>query len=177
MTDRDENRIAPMASRRAVLLGAGALGAAGVLAACGTDAPLTNGGADSPSTSGGADSPSTSGGTSGGAPPLASSEAGTTDAGAGSPAIRAADIPVGGGKIFQDQEIVVTQPTAGNFKAFSAVCTHMGCLVTTVENGQIGCRCHMTEFSIADGSVTKGPAKKALAAKTVTQAGDSFTVA
>ena len=177
MTDRDESQIAPIASRRAVLLGAGALGAAGVLAACGTDSRSATGGTDSPSTTGGTDSPSTSGGTSGGAPPVASTGAGTTDAGAGSPAIRAADIPVGGGKIFQDQEIVVTQPTAGHFMAFSAVCTHMGCLVTTVENSQIGCRCHMTEFSIADGSVTKGPAKKALAAKTVTQAGDSLTVA
>jgi len=173
MTDRDENQIAPSASRRAVLLGAGALGAAGVLAACGTGSPSTSEGA-----SGGAPSLASTGAgiTDTGITDTGTTDTGTTDAGAGSPAIRAADIPVGGGKIFPDQKIVVTQPGTGHFMAFSAVCTHMGCLVTTVENGQIGCRCHQSEFSIADGSVTKGPAKKALAAKTVTQAGDSLTL-
>ena len=44
-------------------------------------------------------------------------------------AIAAAEIPVGGGKVFEALKVVVTQPTAGDFKAFSAVCTHQACTV------------------------------------------------
>ena len=45
---------------------------------------------------------------------------------------QASEIPEGGGAIFPDQEIVVTQPEPGEFKAFTAVCTHQKCLVTSV---------------------------------------------
>jgi Rieske Fe-S protein len=79
----------------------------------------------------------------------------------------AADVPVGGGKIFNDK-IVVTQPTAGEYKAFSAVCTHSGCTVADVKDGTINCACHGSKFSDKDGSVTRGPAMRPLEAKTVT---------
>lgn len=72
------------------------------------------------------------------------------------------DVPVGGGKVFKDQKIVVTQPTAGQFKAFSAVCTHAGCLVDGVQGGTIQCPCHGSQFKIADGSVANGPASTPL---------------
>ena len=44
-----------------------------------------------------------------------------------------ATVPVGGGVILTKDEVVVTQPEAGTFKAFSAVCTHQGCLVGLVD--------------------------------------------
>jgi Rieske Fe-S protein len=57
---------------------------------------------------------------------------------------------------------VVTQPTQGAFKAFTAVCTHQGCTVGSVSNGLIKCDCHGSEFKITDGSVQHGPADKPL---------------
>lgn len=75
---------------------------------------------------------------------------------------KAADIPVGGGKVYGDEKVVVTQPTQGAYKAFTAVCTHQGCTVGGVSNGLIKCHCHGSEFKIADGSVQRGPADKPL---------------
>src|SRR5215470_8159804 len=94
---------------------------------------------------------------------------GTGAPAAGPVTVSAAQIPVGGGKIFEAQQVVVVQPTAGSFKAFSAICTHQGCVVASVANGKIICPCHNSEFSATDGSVTQGPAVTALAAKTVSQ--------
>ena len=82
----------------------------------------------------------------------------------------AADIPVGGGKIYTTAKVVVTQPSKGEFKAFSAICTHVGCLCNQVTDGTINCPCHGAKFKITDGSVVTGPAPTALAAKTVTVA-------
>ena len=50
---------------------------------------------------------------------------------------------------------MVTQPTEGDFKGFSAVCTHQGCLVANVDGGTINCTCHGSQFSIEDGSVVR----------------------
>jgi Rieske Fe-S protein len=87
-----------------------------------------------------------------------------------------AEIPVGGGKIFGDAQAVVTQPTSGEFKAFTAMCTHQACTVTNVTD-TINCDCHGSKFSITDGSVVTGPATAPLAAKTVTANGDNLTIA
>jgi Rieske Fe-S protein len=78
-----------------------------------------------------------------------------------------ADVPVGGGKVFTDAKVVVTQPTAGQFKAFTAVCTHAGCIVATVANTTIDCPCHGSKYSVTDGSVVNGPAPRPLAPVTV----------
>jgi Rieske Fe-S protein len=67
------------------------------------------------------------------------------------------DIPVGGGTIFADQQVVITQPTQGDFKGFSAICTHQGCTVSSVTDGKINCPCHGSQFSITDGSNVTGP--------------------
>lgn len=87
-----------------------------------------------------------------------------------------ADIPVGGGKVFESAKVVVTQPTEGDFKAFSAVCTHQGCTVTSVDGGTINCSCHGSSFDIATGDVKTGPATSGLPAKSVSLGADGISV-
>ena len=82
----------------------------------------------------------------------------------------ASDIPVGGGAIYTAAKVVVTQPASGQYQAFSAVCTHVGCLVNKVTNGTIDCPCHGSQFKVTNGSVVTGPAAAPLAAKQVTVA-------
>ncbi|MFC5834940.1 Rieske (2Fe-2S) protein [Nonomuraea insulae] len=96
---------------------------------------------------------------------------------AGGALAKTADIPVGGGTVFKDQKIVVTQPTEGEFKAFSAVCTHKGCSVGSVEGGAIVCPCHGSKFGVADGAVTAGPAEKPLPAQEIKVEGDQIMLA
>ena len=86
------------------------------------------------------------------------------------------DVPVGGGRIYKEQKVVVTQPASGTFRAFTAVCTHQGCLVSAVKEATIQCKCHNSSFSIADGSVLGGPAAAPLAARTVTADGGTLTL-
>jgi Rieske Fe-S protein len=88
-----------------------------------------------------------------------------------------AGVPVGGGKVFADKGVVVTQPAAGTYAAFSAICTHQGCTVNTVANGTINCPCHGSRFDIADGSVAGGPAPKPLPAEQITVKGNSIRLA
>ena len=89
---------------------------------------------------------------------------------------KTSEIPVGGGKIFADAQTVVTQPEAGQFKAFTSICTHQQCPVADVTD-TINCKCHGSKFSITDGSVVNPPAQRPLAAKTVTVDGDTISVA
>jgi Rieske Fe-S protein len=86
----------------------------------------------------------------------------------------AADVPVGGCFVVQDAKVVVTQPTEGDFKAFTAVCTHQGCLVETSTEGDIPCPCHSSKFSLEDGSPVSGPATSALAPVEITVDGDAI---
>ena len=93
------------------------------------------------------------------------------DTAAGSDGLgRAADVPVGGGAIYDDSQTVVTQPTEGEFKAFSSICTHSGCQVSSVTQ-TINCDCHGSRYSLEDGSVVDGPAPSPLPAKKVTVKG------
>jgi nitrite reductase/ring-hydroxylating ferredoxin subunit len=96
------------------------------------------------------------------------STGGAAPGGTGSTAATAltktASVPVGGGQILTTEKVVVTQPTAGSFKAFTAVCTHQGCIVGSVFDGTINCPCHGSRFSIKNGSVVNGPATRPLAA-------------
>jgi Rieske Fe-S protein len=165
----DESQRDQLATRRCVLLGAGILGATGVLTACSTAAvPYdANDAGQAPS----AAAPPTTATTAG------AGRGGSADAGAaggkqsGTPLGNAADIPVGGGMVFTAAKVVVTQPAKGEFKAFSAVCTHVGCLCNQVADGTINCPCHGSKFKITDGSVAAGPAPSPLPAVTVTVTG------
>ena len=94
----------------------------------------------------------------------------------GGRAIAAAEIPVGGGKVFEALKVVVTQPTAGDFKAFSATCTHQACTVAEVEDGVITCPCHGSQFDMATGAVKRGRPRSRLQAKSVSVGADGITV-
>ena len=83
-------------------------------------------------------------------------------------------VPVGGGEVLTGQKIVVTQPKAGTFAAFTAVCTHLGCLVDGVSGGTINCPCHGSKFSITNGSVVNGPATAPLAAVSIKVKGSNI---
>ncbi|CAL9286580.1 MULTISPECIES: Rieske (2Fe-2S) protein [Streptomyces] len=146
-------------ARRTVVAAAGAAGLAVALSACsGSDDDASGDGAAPPASQG------------------AGADSGGGEA-AGAALAATADIPEGGGKVFADQKVVVTQPTAGEFKAFSATCTHQGCAVKSVSDGVINCPCHNSNFSITDGSVQGGPATKPLPAVGITVSGDSIRLA
>jgi Rieske Fe-S protein len=113
----------------------------------------------------------------------ASSEAAASSAPAGSAPASAAsggaivaqvsNIPVGGGVILDDPAVVITQPAEGDVKAFTAICTHQGCLVSEVVDNEIVCPCHGSRFSALDGSVVTGPATAGLSAAGVAVEGGS----
>jgi Rieske Fe-S protein len=141
------DHLSVLTDRRALFRGAVVVAGAGALAAC-----------------------SSSSGSSGSAP-----GGGSTPAAAGG-STPTSQVPVGGGKIFTEEKVVVTQPEAGTFKAFDATCTHQGCIVATIAEKKIVCPCHGSAYDIATGDVVNGPATAPLAAKTVTVTGDTFTV-
>ena len=131
----------------------------------------------STATSGGNDGSGGNGGTTNTGATTGTATTGSNSGGATSAnSVKTADVPVGGGVIMTTASFVVTQPTAGSFKAFSSVCTHQGCPVSEISNGAIICTCHGSQFSVKDGSVISGPARRALAGATVTQSGDSLVV-
>jgi Rieske Fe-S protein len=90
---------------------------------------------------------------------------------------RTSDIPVGGGEIFKDEKVVVTQPEEGDFKAFSAICTHQRCIVADVSDGTINCACHGSKFRITDASVVTGPATRPLPEERIAVTGGSIRLA
>ena len=143
-----------MVERRTVLQVSGVLAVGGVLAACG-------GGAGSEP--------------SGAAAGAASEAAGASGEGAAIALV--GDVPVGGGVVNDEVAIVVTQPSDGSIKAFTAVCPHQGCLVSEVVDTEIICPCHDSRFSAVDGAVLQGPATEGLAAASVVVQGDSIVLA
>ena len=160
-------------SRRGVLRGIGVGGLAlPLLAACAGDdgepsADATDSDPSSPESAEDSATPADSGGNG-------DDEGG--NGGSQGTTVAAADVPVGGGTILAAEMVVVTQPSEGDFKAFSARCTHQGCPVQTVSDGQIGCNCHGSAFSIEDGAVVTGPAERPLESIPVSVDGDQVVV-
>jgi Rieske Fe-S protein len=142
------------ATRRALLAGVGIAGLAGTLAACN----LTGGG----SSANGYSSPTNK-------PPTSSNSPMSEPSGPAKPVVlgHAHEIPVGGGKVFAAHKVVVTQPKKGEFKAFSAICTHMQCVVDKVADGTIDCPCHGSKYAIANAKVVAGPAPSPLPRETI----------
>ncbi|TNM39612.1 Rieske (2Fe-2S) protein [Nocardioides albidus] len=137
------------ASRRIVFSGLGALGVAVALAGCAGSDDGDDGDAQGSGTS--------------------------VDAGA--KLATTSEVPVGGGIVLADHKIVLTQPTEGTFEAFTAVCTHQGLLVTSVEDGAIKCANHGSAFSASTGDVEGGPASSALAKVEIKVDGDQILAA
>jgi Rieske Fe-S protein len=168
----------PRPTRRGVLLGVGLAGLGGVLAGCSTAAvPYDANEAGIPPNRPAPDAMASSGAPGPGA--MSSSPA-PRGGQASRPARKKAkpkpkgtvlgatsDIPVGGGAIYTAAKVVVTQPASGQYKAFSAVCTHVGCLVNKVTSGTIDCPCHGSEFKITNGAVVTGPAPSPLPARQI----------
>ncbi len=149
--------------RRTILTAGGLVLAGGALAACG-----------------GADSTATEATT--GAPATGAASASSTGAPAATTPVAGAlasvsEIPVGGGVIVPEPPIVITQPVAGTFKAFTAICPHQGCLVSEVAENEIVCPCHGSLFSAEDGAVVQGPAVQGLTAASIAVQGDSIVLA
>jgi Rieske Fe-S protein len=90
---------------------------------------------------------------------------------------KTSQVPEGGGIIVGDAGVVITQPSAGEFKGFSNICTHLGCQLAGVDQGTINCDCHGSMFSIEDGSVVNGPAQKPLPTKKIAVKGANITKA
>ena len=95
---------------------------------------------------------------------------------AGQPLVAVDQVPLGGGVVIPDPAIVVTQPDTGDYKAFTAICPHQGCLVNEVMDNEIVCPCHGSRFSAADGSVLAGPATEGLAAEPITVQGTQISL-
>ena len=157
----------PRTTRRGVLMGVGLAGLGGALAGCSTAAVPYNANEAGQLASNG---PTPSANMAGTAAAAGGSMQGT-GMGSSSPGGAATgsmttgtvlgttkEIPVGGGKIFTAAQVVVTQPVKGKYHVFSAVCTHVGCILNKIADGKIDCPCHGSEFRITDGSVVTGPA-------------------
>lgn len=143
--------------RRTVLQAGGILAVGGLVAACST---------------GGGESAAASPGAATASAPVGSAPA----TGGGAAVAQVSDIPVGGGVIIADPAVVITQPAEGDIKAFTAICTHQGCLVSQVVDNEIICPCHGSRFSAVDGSVTSGPATTGLTAAGVAVEGGSVVL-
>ncbi|GAA3281789.1 Rieske 2Fe-2S domain-containing protein [Dactylosporangium vinaceum] len=153
------NLCSARSGRRALLLGASAMGVA-VLAGCGGDDAAPPSAAGSPGGSSAPAAPATTGGNpfdDGG------SSGGAGQQVPGNSLIGVGEVPVGGGVIVKDS-VLVLQPTKGAFKAYEAACPHEGAILDPPFDGNpiIMCPRHNSKFKVADGSKVSGPTPRGL---------------
>lgn len=91
--------------------------------------------------------------------------AGTEGPGAGTvKAGLAKDLPPGKSMLVkvEGRPLLLLRLASGEFRAFSAICTHLGCLVDfRKEQGDVFCPCHGGRFDL-EGKVTGGPPPRPL---------------
>lgn len=103
----------------------------------------------------------------------ASGEAGRTEIGT------IVDFPASQGKIVavNDEPVIVVNTTQGGLKAFSAICTHLACVVEWDQGRQfILCPCHDGRFNAINGAVISGPPPAPLPELELTVEGDAVYV-
>lgn len=181
--ETDPNRTESAVSsttRRSVLRAAGlvALAGGGTAAIAGCSSATETATPGAPSSAAPSSAPSASAPSSAAPSSAAPSSAAPSSAAPSAPAgtsVALADVPEGSGVVLKEK-YVVTQPKAGEYKAFTAICTHAGCPVEKIQSKEIICPCHGSHFSIADGSALSGPAQEGLAAVDFTVSGDNLTI-
>ncbi|MCP9946238.1 Rieske (2Fe-2S) protein [Streptomyces somaliensis] len=80
----------------------------------------------------------------------------------------AAEVPVGGARLYREQRLLVHRPAHDEYRVFSAQCTHAGCPLDRIEEDEGNCPCHGSRFDVTTGEVLKGPATVPLPAVPVT---------
>jgi Rieske Fe-S protein len=160
-------------TRRTILTAAAATGAAGLLGACGGDEGTEAGAGGT--TAAPETTTTTAAPTQQSSPTQQASPTQQQGAGSGAESLaQVGDVVVGSGVINSSAKVVITQPAQGQFKGFSAVCKHQGCLVDRVQSNQIICPCHGSRYSAEDGSVQNPPATSSLDVVEVRVEGDSI---
>jgi len=91
----------------------------------------------------------------------------------------ATDFPAGQGKVVpvNDKPVIVVNTAQGGIKAFSAICTHLGCIVEWDQARQfILCPCHDGRFNPLNGAIISGPQPAPLPELALTVEGDAIYV-
>jgi len=93
-------------------------------------------------------------------------------------AAKLSEVPVNSGKIFKfgTKPGILVHTATGEFKAFSAVCTHLECIVQyKSETKQIWCACHNGQYNLS-GKNIGGPPPRPLEEYKVNTRGDDVVV-
>jgi Rieske Fe-S protein len=93
-------------------------------------------------------------------------------------AAKVSEVPPNSGKIFKfgNKPGILVHTAAGEFKAFSAVCTHLECIVQYRDDTkQIWCACHNGQYNLS-GQNIGGPPPRPLEEFKVNRRGDDVVV-
>lgn len=89
------------------------------------------------------------------------------------PLAKLSEVPDGGGIVVEEANVVIVRD-GEDIHAFSAICTHQGCIVSSVEDGSITCPCHGSVFDAGTGEPTQGPATRPLTTVAVQVQGEEI---